>query len=289
MRRPPVQSRTALVTGCSSGIGLATARWLRARGWTVIPTARKPADLDRLAGEGFRPIPLDVADEASVRSAATAAMEAVDGRLGGLVNNAGFGVPGAVEDLTRDALRRQFEVNVFGLADLTNRLIPAMRAQGWGRIVNVSSVLGRIVTPMVGAYCASKFALEALSDAWRIELFDTGIGVSLIEPGPIESAFRRNAADAAAALLDAERSRFRDHIREEIARRRNGKAGHHRFMKPPEAVARVIAHALESQRPQRRYAVTLPAHLGAWAARWAPAEWLDHLNLRALRRGASAR
>jgi len=272
-----------LVTGCSTGIGLATARVLRARRWTVWPTARRAEDLARLMEEGFDPIALDVADPASVESAAAAVLERSGGRLGGLVNNAGVGIAGAVEDLSRDALRRQFEVNVVGLVDLTNRLIPAMRAQGAGRIVNIGSVLGRIVAPMVGAYCASKYALEALSDAWRIELWDTGIGVSIVEPGPIESAFRRNAAEAAARWIDADRSRFREQIIREIERKRRGESAHRRFMRPPEDVARVVVHALESSRPRRRYPVTLPAHFGVWAGRWLPTAWLDRLRLAGLR------
>lgn len=282
MRRPPVRVRTVVVTGCSTGIGRTTARFLRERGWRVIPTARKAEDLDSLRADGFEPLRLDVADETSVAEGAHQVLERLRDGLGGVVNNAGVGVGGAVEDLSREALRRQFEVNVFGLVDFTNRLLLTMRAQGWGRIVNVSSVLGRVVTPMVGAYCASKFALEALSDAWRVELWDTGIGVSVIEPGPIESAFRRNAAETSAALLDPARSRFGDEIRREIERRRSDSPSRRSWMWPPETVARAIAHALESSRPRRRYPVTWPAWAGALAARWAPAAWLDWINRRGL-------
>ncbi|MCX7819044.1 MAG: SDR family NAD(P)-dependent oxidoreductase [Kiritimatiellae bacterium] len=282
MHRPAVQTRSAVVTGCSTGIGRATALLLRERGWRVLPTARKPEDLDRLRSEGFEAVRLDLADEASVEAAAREVLERLHDGLGGIVNNAGIGVGGAVEDLSREALRRQFEVNVFGLVDFTNRLLPAMRAQGWGRIVNVSSVLGRVATPLVGAYCASKFALEALSDAWRVELWATGIAVSVIEPGPIESEFRRNAAETAARLLDPERSRFGREIRRQIERRQARDEGRRRWMWPPETVARAIAHALESQRPRRRYPVTWPARAGALAARFAPMAWLDWINRRAV-------
>ncbi len=283
MRRPLVRVRSVVVTGCSTGIGRTAARVLQQRGWRVVPTARKRGDLDSLRAEGFEPLHLDLADESSVAAAAEETLERLRDGLGGIVNNAGIGVGGAVEDLSRAALRQQFEVNVFGLVDFTNRLLPAMRRQGWGRIVNVSSVLGRVATPMVGAYCASKFALEALSDAWRVELWDTGLAICLIEPGPIESAFRRNAAETSARFLDPNHSRFREDIRREIERRRAEESAHRTWMWPPETVARAIAHALESPRPRRRYPVTWPAWAGVLAARWAPAAWLDWINRRGLR------
>jgi NAD(P)-dependent dehydrogenase (short-subunit alcohol dehydrogenase family) len=271
-----------LVTGCSSGIGLATARVLQQRGWEVVPTARSDGDLAMLRADGFRPVRLDVADSGSVAACATEALEILGGAIGGLVNNAGLGVPGPLEEIPREALRRQFEVNVFGAQDLANRLIPVMRAQGWGRIVNVSSVLGRIVTPMTGAYCASKFALEALSDALRVELWDSGIGVSIVEPGPIVSEFRRNAAATAEAVLDVAGSRYADHLRGEIDRRKKQEKKPDGFTLGPEAVAAPIAHALESARPRRRYCVTIAAHLGAFAARFAPPALLDWANRRGL-------
>ncbi len=283
MRRPPVRERTVLVTGCSSGIGWATAHILRHRGWTVWPTARKPADLDRLRQAGFDPIPLDLADAASVAAATDTVLERAHHGLGGVVNNAGVGVPGFIESLSRDALRHQFEVNVLGLVDLTNRLIPTFRRQGWGRIVNVSSVLGRLTIPKMGAYCASKFALEAISDVWRVELASAGIGVSIIEPGPIATEFGQNALAQAERWLLQEDSPYRDLARAEIERQRSYRSRHRTwFERPPEDVARVIAHALESARPHRRYPVTVVAHLGAWAARWWPAAILDWLNIRSL-------
>ena len=175
MKAPVVHVKNVLVTGCSSGIGLATARVLRGRGWNVIPTARKREDLDALRADGFTPVELDVADAESVKRAAARALEIFGGRIGGVVNNAGFGQAGAVEDLSREVLRYQFEVNFFGAHDLTNRFIPIFRKQGWGRIVNISSVLGRVVIPFYGSYCATKFAMEALSDALRVELCDSGV------------------------------------------------------------------------------------------------------------------
>jgi len=271
----PAIKKTVMVTGCSSGIGAATAHVLRKAGWTVTPTARKAVDLERLRAEGFDPVELDVADSASVQAAAAIVLER--GPLGAVVNNAGFGQPGALEDLSREALRYQFEVNVFGLQELTNALIPHFRERGAGRIVHVSSVLGRVSTPFVGAYCASKFAVEALADAQRVELANTGIAVSLIEPGPIESKFRLTAVEHS-EQVDFDESRFGESMRREAERRRkkNGRSGN-RFTLPPEAVGEKILHAVESRRPKRRYCVTVPAYLGAWLRRLAPYSLTDRI------------
>lgn len=288
MKTPPVQSRTVLVTGCSTGIGRAAARLLRDRGWTVYPTARSDADLDGLRAEGFDPVRLDMAAEESVAAAAAEALRrAGSAGLGGVVNNAGFGQPGAVEDVSRAAFRRQFEVNLFGMQDLANRLIPAFRRQGWGRIVNVSSVVGRIALPFMGAYSATKFAMEALGDAQRVELHGSGVSVSIVEPGPIATAFGDNAARSGRETLRPEASVFGAVYRDKLERVSARADRRERFRLPPEAVARVIAHALESPRPRRRYAVTLPAHLGAWMARALPDAVLDRILLAYVRGRAS--
>lgn len=283
MRRPLVRQRNVLVTGCSSGIGLAAARLLRERGWRVVPTARRDEDLDKLRAGGFEPVRLDVADGASVAAAAAETLRLFDGVIGAVVNNAGFGQAGAVEDLTRANLEYQMGVNFIGAHDVAVRFIPAMRRQGWGRIVNVSSVLGRCVIPFYGSYCASKFAMEALTDAMRVELWRSGIGVSLVEPGPIESAFRDNAADRAQATMLGSGRRFEAFYEKEIQRRRLQQKKPSRFTRPPEAVAAKITHALESAHPRRRYGVTVPAHLGALAARLAPGWLFDLVNRRVLR------
>ncbi|MEI6890916.1 MAG: SDR family NAD(P)-dependent oxidoreductase [Pontiella sp.] len=282
MNAPEVKKRTVLVTGCSSGIGEATAYFLRDRGWTVFPTARKPADLEKLRADGFEAIALDLADTLSVQQAVKLLLEKVPEGLGALVNNAGIAMPGAVEDLNRDALQKQFEVNVFGTQELTNALIPTFREQGWGRIVTVSSIYGLIAAPMVGAYCASKFAVEALGDAQRVELSGTGISLSLIEPGPIVSAFRRNAAAAMEENVITNEVRYADSYKKEAARRKKQFKKVDFINRPPEDVAKKIFHALDSSRPRRRYVVTLPAHLGGFMARFVPKALLDRVMARGL-------
>lgn len=188
--------RSILITGASSGIGLASATLLKSRGWRVLATVRRPEDLAKLEALGCEALPLELADPASIASCATAALDRTDGRLFALFNNAAYGQPGAVEDLTVDVLKAQFEVNLFAWHDLTRRILPAMRKTGRGRIVQCSSVLGFISPPYRGAYNASKHALEALSDAMRFELQGSGVTVSIIEPGPIATQFVPNAIEA---------------------------------------------------------------------------------------------
>lgn len=218
----------------------------------MLATARKAADVESLSQEGFESFSLDVADDHSVSDAVAKILARTGGTLGALVNNAGYGQPGALEDVSRDALRRQFEVNVFGLQDLTNRVLPAMLKAGSGRIVHISSVLGRVVIPMMGAYCATKHAVEALADAQRVELRGTGVGVILVEPGPITTAFHRNARAVGEQTL-TRASRF------DLERFATKAATDNRFALPPEAVAQAIADALESTNPRPRYRVTIPA------------------------------
>ncbi|MDE1982861.1 MAG: SDR family NAD(P)-dependent oxidoreductase, partial [Betaproteobacteria bacterium] len=185
--------KTILITGCSSGIGAAVAQGLAARGWRVFASARSAEDVARLQAEGFESLALDLDDSASIRAAVEALLARTGGRLDALFNNGGYGQLGAVEDLSRAALRAQFETNLFGWVELTNRILPVMRAQGHGRIVMNSSVLGYAAMPYRGAYNAAKFALEGLTDTLRHELHGSGIHVALVEPGPIESRFRENA------------------------------------------------------------------------------------------------
>ena len=282
MRLPPPSEKTVLITGCSTGIGAATALFLKGRGWTVFPTARKEDDLDRLRSEGFHPIRMDMADAESVAAGADEVLERTGGQLDALVNNAGFAQSGAIEDIQGRHLRHQFEVNVFGLQDLTNRLIPLFRKQGHGRIVHISSVVGRISIPFLGAYSASKFAVEALADAQRVELRGSGVGVILIEPGPIITEFRRTAARHAKESLDWVSSRNSEFYAKELQRRESAPKKENWINKTPEDVAVKIAHALESPRPRRRYPITLPARLGECVRRFVPAAWSDGILARKL-------
>ncbi len=277
-RYPAARDRVVVVTGASTGIGRATARLLKQKGWRVFPTARSRTDLDLLRGEGFQPVELDLSDPDSVEYAAKEVLELSQGVLGAVVNNAGYGQPGALEDLSRSAMRKQFETNVFGTLDFTSRFIPVFRAQGSGRIVMVSSVVGRVVIPFMGAYCASKFAVEAIGDELRMELGPAGISVSLVEPGPIRTSFRRRTVSEAARGLEMRRSVFAAQYAKELSEpERTYSRPTDVFRKPPEAVAEKIAHALESRWPRARYPVTGAAWLGEVAARFFPTRFQDWL------------
>jgi NAD(P)-dependent dehydrogenase (short-subunit alcohol dehydrogenase family) len=267
--------RAVLVTGCSSGIGECLAHGLRDRGYRVLATARRDEDLQRLEAAGVEPLHLELADPDSVARCAETALERTDGRLWGLVNNAAYGQPGAVEDLDRDLLRRQLEVNLLGTHDLTRRILPALRAQGAGRVVQMSSVLGLIALRYRGAYNTSKFALEGLTDTLRLELAGTGVQVSLVEPGPITSRFRENSLAAFRANIDAEHSAYRDTYRDVAARLTS--EGEGAFTLGPEAVLKQTVRALEARRPKPRYYVTFPTYLFGTLRRLLPATWLDHL------------
>ena len=269
-------SRSILITGASSGIGLASARMLKARGWRVLATARRPADLDRLRNEeGVEALHLELADPGSVLRCATETLRLTEGRIDALFNNAAFGQVGAVEDLSADVLRHQLEINLVSWHELTRRLIPAMRARGRGRIVQCSSVLGLVCGPYRGAYCASKFALEALTDAMRLELAGTGIHVALIEPGPIRTRFVETALAAFETNIDIEASPHREAYRARLAAMRAG--GKQTFKLEPEAVAKKLVHAVESSRPRLRYFVTTPTYVADVLRRVLPGRLLDRV------------
>ena len=272
-------ARSILITGCSSGIGLASAREMKSRGWRVFATARKPEDIARLKDEeGVDSLYLDYAEPHSIAETAEQVLAATDGKLDAVFNNGAYGQPGAVEDLKRDVLRAQFEANVFGWHDLTARLIPAMRAQKQGRIVFCSSVLGLLAAPYRGAYCASKFAVEALADALRIELAGTGIHIVLIEPGPIASRFLEHAVEAYRRHIDLENSHHREVYRDRLARLEAG--GDQTFKLGPEAVAAKLVHAVESRKPKARYYVTVPTYAVALLRRLLPTRALDAIAAR---------
>lgn len=271
--------RCILITGASSGIGLASARIMKARGWRVLATARAPDDLERLENdEGVEALPLELSDPSSIAACASEALARTDGKLYALFNNGAFGQVGAVEDLSADVLRRQLEVNVIGAHDLTCGVLPAMRANGEGRIVQCSSVLGLVSGIYRGAYCASKFALEALTDALRLELRDTGIRVSLIEPGPIRTRFVETALANVKKTVDIDASPHRDAYLARLAAMEAG--GSSTFKLEPEAVAAKLVHAVESAHPKARYYVTTPTFIAAGLRRVLPTALLDRVLLR---------
>ncbi len=266
--------RSVLITGCSSGIGLDAARGLKARGWRVFASCRQQADCDRLTAEGFDAPRLDYADPTSIAAALDEVLSATGGRLDALYNNGAFACPGAVEDLPREALSEIFETNVFGWHDLTRRVIPVMRAQGQGRIVNCSSVLGLVGVKWRGAYVATKFAIEGLTDVLRLEMAGTGIRVSLIEPGPVTSKIRVNAIPHFERWIDW-RGSARSAEYPPLLDRLYKDRGPDRFELPASAVTARLVHALEASRPRARYYVTTPTHVSGTLRRLLPTRALD--------------
>lgn len=269
-------NQTILITGCSTGIGHRTAVLLKQRGYRVIASARNPEDVIRLSNEGFEVVQLDLADSESIKNAVAKVIEMTAGKLDGLFNNGAFGQPGAVEDLSRDVLRYQFETNFFGTHELTNLIIPLMREQGKGRIIYNSSVLGFIAMTYRGAYNASKFALEGLVDTLRLELHGSNIHLSLIEPGPISSDFRKNAFALYQKNIDPSHS-YHKATYETMETRLQKKGPAVPFTLPPDAVVEKVIHAMESKRPKIRYYVTFPTYLFGYLKRILPARALDYL------------
>jgi len=255
-------AKSILITGCSSGIGRCVAHGLGKHGYRVFASARQQADVEQLNSDGLESLQLDLSDSGSINRAVDTVLEKTDGRLDALFNNGAYGQPGAVEDLTREVLRTQFETNLFGWHELTNRVLPVMRAQGHGRIIHNSSVLGFVALPFRGAYNASKYALEGLTDTLRLELRGTGIHVSLIQPGPIESRFRANALAVYKKTINAEASVHRGKYRR-LEQRLATEGPVVPFTLPPEAVLKKVIKALESPRPRARYYVTFPTYLFA--------------------------
>jgi len=240
----------------------------------VFATARKMADVARLTAAGFESLQLDLADSTSIQTAVDDILVRTGGRLDALFNNGAYGQPGAVEDLSREVLRAQFETNLFGWHELTNQVIPVMRRQGHGRIIQNSSVLGFVALRFRGAYNASKFALEGLTDTLRLELAGTGIHVSLIEPGPIASRFRENAFKAYQRNINPDNSVHREMYRR-MEERLTKQGPAVPFTLPPEAVLKKVIHALESRRPRARYYVTFPTYLFGFLKRMLSTRMLD--------------
>ncbi|WP_042954168.1 SDR family oxidoreductase [Rhizobium leguminosarum] len=263
--------RTIVVTGCSSGIGAHCARALKADGWRVFATVRKPDDLKGLEAEGIEAFLMDYARTETISDLVGAVLERSGGRIDALFNNGAYGQPGAVEDLSTATLRAQFEANFFGWHELTRQIIPPMRKRGEGRIVQCSSILGVVPYRYRGAYTASKFALEGLSITLRMELQGSGIHVSLIEPGPIATHFTANALAKIKEHIDLENSPHAVDYISQLARL-DGSGPVNRHKLGPEAVYSVLKHALNSKNPRPHYPVTTPAKQGMFLKRLLPAD-----------------
>ncbi|AZV76645.1 SDR family NAD(P)-dependent oxidoreductase [Parasedimentitalea marina] len=259
--------KTILITGCSSGIGLDAARGMRARGWTVFASCRQQRDCDRMRAEGFESPLIDYTQPDTIATGLQQVLASTGGTLDALFNNGAHGLPGAVEDLPTEALRVIFESNFFGWHELTRQVIPVMREQGHGRIIQNSSILGLVAFPWRGAYVATKYAVEGLTDTMRVELRDTGIHVVLIEPGPVTSKIRVNSIPHFERFVDWKNSALRDQYESSLLKRLYDSSGPDTFELPASAVTSKLIHACESRRPRPRYYVTTPTHIGGFLKR----------------------
>ncbi|MDK3072115.1 SDR family NAD(P)-dependent oxidoreductase [Sedimentitalea sp. JM2-8] len=270
-------SKSILITGCSSGIGLDAARGLRSRGWRVFASCRQQEDCERLAAEGFDSPRIDYCDEDSIASGLAQVLDATGGTLDALFNNGAHQLAGLVEDLPTDGLRAIFQANLFGWHELTRRVIPVMRAQGHGHIVQCSSGLGFVAIPWRGAYTATKHALEGLSDTLRVELRGTGIRVVLIEPGPITTMFREKGIPYFEKYIDWRNApRRADYESRLIPRMKNG-SGPDRFELPASAVTAKLIRVLDSADPDPRYYVTTATYIGGYLKRVLSSRMIDRI------------
>ncbi|MEM9715044.1 MAG: SDR family NAD(P)-dependent oxidoreductase [Pseudomonadota bacterium] len=272
--------KSILITGCSSGIGYDAAHTLNNRGWRVFATCRQETDCARLRAEGLESFVLDYEDEQSIKDAVAETFERTGGTLDALFNNGAYAIPGVVEDIPRDAFRAIFEANVFGYFDLIQQVLPAMRAQGHGRIINCSSVLGFIGLPARSPYISTKFALEGLTDVLRIEhkRINSPIDVILIQPGPITTEIRQNSAKQFEKWIDWENSAHRKIYEKAIIPRLYAEGGEPDWGElPSSAVTDQLIHALEAKRPREKYMVTKVTYLMAALRRLLPVRYLDKL------------
>lgn len=271
---------TVLITGCSSGIGIDAARTLSNRGWTVFATCRSQSDCDRLNDEGLNSFVLDYASSESIQAGAARAIDMADGKLDALFNNGAFAIPGRVEDLPRDALRSIFETNLFGQFELINAVLPSMRRNAQGRIVNNSSVLGFSAMPFRGSYNATKFAMEGLTDTLRMELHHTPIKVILIEPGPIKSSIRKNSIPHFERWIDwknaSERESYENVL---IPRLYDTNQQKDKYELEASAVSEKLIHALEHPNPNPRYHITTPTRIAGILKRVLSTRSMDKILL----------
>ncbi|WP_372570420.1 SDR family NAD(P)-dependent oxidoreductase [Ruegeria jejuensis] len=272
--------KTILITGCSSGIGLDAAHGMRARGWHVFASCRNQRDCDRLRAQGFDSPRIDYTDPESIQSGLNEVLQATGGTLDALFNNGAHQLNAAVEDLPTEGLRAIFEANFFGWHDLTRRVIPVMRAQGHGRIIQCSSTLGLIHMRWRGAYSATKHALEAISSSLRLELRGTGISVVLIEPGPITTKFREKGIAYFERYIDWENSPKRAEYEEKLMPRMYGPSGPDPFELPPSAVTAKLARALDARNPRPRYYVTTATYVAAYLRRILSTRAIDRVMSR---------
>ena len=270
----PSKLKSVLITGCSSGIGLCLAHGLRSEGYRVFASARNNNDVDKLKALGFESLLLDLSSSGSINDAISELYQKTN-NLYALINNGAYGQAGALEDISRDALEKQFQANVFGWHELTNLVLPKMRKENIGRVIYISSVLGFVAMPFRGPYIASKFAIEGLVNTLRLELSDTNIKFSLIQPGPIESKFRANAYLAYKENVDSTESNYKEQYKTMIQRLESDK--NVQFTLPPEAVLKCALHALKSNSPKIHYRVTFPTKLFAFLGRILPSSWMDKI------------
>jgi short-subunit dehydrogenase len=266
--------KSVLITGCSSGIGLCLAHGLRSEGYRVFAAARKSDDEDKLKALGFESLLLNLSSSSSINTAISKLYQKTD-NLYALINNGAYGQAGALEDISRNALEKQFQANVFGWHELTNLILPRMRKVNVGRVIYISSVLGFVAMPFRGPYVASKFAIEGLVNTLRLELSNTNIKFSLVQPGPIESQFRANAYLAFKENVDSSNSNYKDEYDLMIKRLESDKKA--QFTLPPEAVLKSVIHALKSSSPKIHYRVTFPTKLFAFLGRILPSSWMDKI------------
>ena len=267
---PNVPSKSVLITGCSTGIGRVTAERLLANGWKVTATARRVESVKDLADKGARVLSLDVTDEDSM-SSAVAAVEEADGAVGVLINNAGYGLQGPVEEVPMDEVRRQFETNVFGLVRMCQLVLPGMRSQRWGRIVNISSIGGKLVFPGGALYHGTKHAVEAISDAMRFEVRPFGVKVILVEPGTVLTPFGDTATSSIST--GGPYAAFKEGLADTVKGAYEGTMA--KMAISPDKVAKVIEKAIASSRPKARYAVGAPARMGIAMRRVTPDRMFD--------------
>ena len=271
-----MDKKSILITGCSSGIGLCTAQRLKQDGYRVFATARKNADVEKLKQQGFESFLLDYTNSNSIRLTLQNVLDATGGTLYALFNNGAYGQPGAVEDLSRDVLLEQFENNFFGWHELTTLVIPVMRRQGYGRIIQNSSVLGLVAMRFRGAYNASKYAIEGLNDTLRLELHGSNIFVSMIEPGPISSRFRANALLYFKKNISPENSYFKEQYKN-LLKKLETDGSVVPFTLPADAVYTKVVKALTAKRPKAHYYVTFPTYLFGYLKRILSTRALDVL------------